>query len=137
MYYAPKTPTVIAAALVAAFSWTVLVPPANGDNQLDFPSPLSGPGVVTVKKSQKRKIQRGWEELVAGDLLESRKRAARAGQVPPARLLGYQILLTEGQIDVTAELRTFCGQYPGYAAGWMTLLWGDELMASYATLFRF
>jgi len=23
------------------------------------------------------------------------------------------------------------------AAGWMTLLWGDELMASYATLFRF
>ena len=133
MSYAPKLPTVFVATLVAAFSWTVLTPPSNAGNQPDFPSPLSGPGVVPVKKSQQKKIRRGWEELIAGDLIKSRKRAARAGQVPPARLLGYQILLTEGQTDVTAELRTFCGQYPGYAAGWMTLSVAAERTGSEMT----
>ena len=60
---------VIAVALGVAVSWAVSIPLVEAKTRLDLPSPLSGPGVPEVKKSQQRKIERGWQELVAGDLI--------------------------------------------------------------------
>lgn len=109
------------AALVVAFSATGSAQSAVAVAVADLPSPLTGPGVPAVKKSQKRKIDRGWRELVAGDSTEARKRAARAGGSPPARLLVLQIQLTEGGADPTDELTAFCDRHPGYASAWITL----------------
>jgi len=113
--------TILAVTIAAAVSWTSLALPLEADTGTDFPSPMSGPGVETIKKSQQKKIQRGWEEVIAGDLVDGRKRVARLGRLAPARLLEYQIRLTEGRDDITDELAAFCEEKPDYAAAWVTL----------------
>jgi tetratricopeptide (TPR) repeat protein len=85
------------------------------------PSPLSGPGVPSIKKSQLKKVQRGWQELVEGDLTAAKKRATRVARTVPGRLLQLQIDLAEGNTDVAEELRSFCSDQPDYAAAWATL----------------
>lgn len=113
--------TILAVTLAAAVSWTSLALPLEAGTGTDFPSPVSGPGVETIKKSQKKKIQRGWEEVIAGDLVDGRKRVARLGRLAPARLLEYQIRITEGRDEITDELAAFCEEQPNYAAAWVTL----------------
>ena len=74
-----------------------------------------------VKKSQRKKIERAWRELAAGDLIASYNRAQRAADAVPSRLLKYQIQLIEGKSDIVDELVSFCEAYPDYAAAWLTL----------------
>lgn len=107
--------------LVLAVLWMAIPDGAEASPTSEFPSPLVGPGVAEIKKSQHKKIERGWRELVAGDIKESKRRTAKAGPVPPAQLLTYQIRLVEGMDDPADDLASFCEQYPGYAAAWVTL----------------
>jgi tetratricopeptide (TPR) repeat protein len=129
------TPTarVVGAALAAVFLAVGAATAGVAVDGIDLPSPLAGPGVPAIKRSQMKKIDRGWRELAAGDLAESRNRAARAGDVPPARLLGTQIQLVEGASGVVDELIAFCDQQPGYAAAWITLSVAAELAGSELT----
>jgi len=113
--------TVLAVAFAVAVSWTSFAHSAEAGVGADFASPLAGPGVDTVKKSQQRKIQKGWQELTAGNLRESQKRVARLGELAPAQLLKLQIRLTEGDENTIEELTVFCEQHPDYAAAWITL----------------
>ena len=64
---------------------------AAGD--LDYPSPLKGPGVGVVKKSAHKKIDRARRDLMRGDWASAKKRVGRVDPIPPAQLLSYQILL--------------------------------------------
>jgi len=111
----------IAVVLGVAFSWAISSPSIEAETRLDLPSPLDGPGVPNVKKSQRKKIERGWRELLAGDLIESFKRAERASNAVPSQLLKYQIQLIKGENDTVDELASFCESHPDYAAAWMTL----------------
>ena len=113
--------TALAVTLAVALSWTLFVLPLEAVSAADLPSPLSGPGGESIKKSQQKKIRRAWQELTSGNLEASRKRLARLGQLPPAALLELQIRLVEGREDVTAELIAFCARNPDYAAAWITL----------------
>jgi len=124
---------VVGAALVVVFLAVGPAQPGVAVDGIDLPSPLAGPGVAAIKKSQKKKVDRGWRELVAGDPSKSRKRAERAGDVPPARLLVYQIQLVEGASGLVDELTEFCGRNPGYAAAWITLSVAAELAGSELT----
>jgi len=112
---------VIAVTFAVAVSWTAFALPAEAGSGADFASPLSGPGVDTVKKSQQRKIQKGWQELTDGKLRESQKRVARLGELAPAQLLKFQIRLTEDDTNTMEELSTFCEKHPDYASAWITL----------------
>jgi tetratricopeptide (TPR) repeat protein len=96
-------------------------PPVGAGTRPDLPSPLAGPGVPEVTKSQGKKIDRAWRELVAGDPIASLRRAERAAGLAPTRLLKLQIRFTEGETDITGELVSFCNDHPDYAAAWMTL----------------
>lgn len=123
-----------AACISGLFVLVVTVQAFAATNPPGFPSPLSGPGVPAVKKSQQKKIERGWQDLIAGDLAKSRKRLSKVGDVPPARLLEIQIRVVEQEPDVTSDLAAFCDRHQGYAAAWMTLSVaaeknGDELTA--------
>jgi len=102
-------------------STAVFAPPVEATAGVDLPSPLSGPGVPVVKKSQEKKIERAWRELAAGDPIESSKRVQRAKDAAASQLLKYQIQLIDGSRDVVDELVSFCGAYPDYAAAWLTL----------------
>ena len=114
------TPRAILAITIAAAVSCASFPLEAGTDE-QFPSPVSGPGVEAIKKSQRKKIQRGWEEVIAGDLRAGRKRVARLGRLVPAQLLEYQIRLTEGGEDITDDLAAFCQEKPDYAAAWVTL----------------
>ena len=121
MTHMQRIHALLAMVLAPMYLWVALAFPVEARTRLDLPSPLAGPGVPETKKSQRKKIERGWRELAAGDLVASLKRAERAGQAAPARLLRYQIQLTAGEIDTTQELASYCEQHPDYAAAWMTL----------------
>jgi hypothetical protein len=112
-----KPTAVLAIVLLAASSATSSTDIDAGD----LPSPLAGPGVAELKKSQIKKIDRGWRELATGDTDAARKRAQRAGGVPPATLLEYQASLVERGTDVVDSLGEFCDRHPGYAAAWVTM----------------
>lgn len=85
-----------------------------------LPSPLSGPGVPTIKKSQHKKISRAWNELLSGNVGGALKRLSRAGDSIPASLLDVQIRLLQGDGEVVEELRHITDGHPGYAAAWIT-----------------
>jgi len=112
---------VIVVALGLTFWCAVASPSVAGETRLDLPSPLIGPGVPEIKKSQRKKIERAWQELLAGDLEKSIKRAQRAGDSAPSHLLKQQIKLIKGEGGVVNELVSFCDSYPDYAAALMTL----------------
>lgn len=113
--------TVIAVAVGLSLSCLLPVPAIAAEARLDLPSPLSGPGVPGVKKSQQKKINRGWRELLAGNPRESLKRAERAADSSPNRLLKFQIQVVEGETAVVGGLGSFCKAHPEYAAAWITL----------------
>jgi len=116
-----STITLLVAVLSISVAW-----PCGAVSPSDLPSPLAGPGVVEMKKSQYRRIDRAWREFLAGDHAESRKRAQRAGDLAPTRLLEFQILLQEGNLDGLDDLRALCEQQPNYAAAWITLSMAAE-----------
>ena len=122
----------LAVVLAAVLSAIVLAQPIAADTggRLDLPSPLAGPGVTPIKKAQRKKIERGWRELLAGDPAESLKRAIRAGEVAPAGLLLLQIHLTQGETGTTDRLAAFCEKHPEYAAAWITLSVAAEAVGS-------
>jgi tetratricopeptide (TPR) repeat protein len=110
------------AATAVSFVLAVLVAfPCGALAPTDFPSPLAGPGIAKLKRSQYKKIDRAWREFLAGNHAESRKRAQRVADLAPTRLLQFQVLLQEGNFDDMADLRSFCTQQPDYAAAWITL----------------
>ncbi len=121
MTTAHRPSVLIVIALGALFAAVLLNPSVEAGSGHGFPSPLAGPGVPDVKRSQAKKIERGWRELVAGDPIESLKRAERAPDVAPTRLLKYQIRIVKGETDTVGELAAFCRELPAYAAAWMTL----------------
>jgi tetratricopeptide (TPR) repeat protein len=100
---------------------------------LDFPSPLSGPGVGVLTKAQSKHIDLGWGALAVGDVVEAESRAQRAGAIHPAQLLAYQTMLVEGEVDVTGELDAFCSAHQEYAAAWITLSVAAERSGAEAT----
>jgi tetratricopeptide (TPR) repeat protein len=112
---------VIVLVLGVVFLWVVFALPVEAKTRLDLPSPLSGPGVPVVKRSQEKKIERAWRELAAGNLIESDKRVQRARDAAAGQLLRFQIKLIDGKSDVVDELVSFCESYPDYAAAWLTL----------------
>jgi len=116
-----RSVAVIAVVLGVVLSWAVSSPLVEAMTGSDLPSPLSGPGVPVVKKSQKKKIERAWRELAAGDLIGSYKRAQRAADAAPSQLLKYQIQLIDGKNEIVDELVSFCESYPDYASAWLTL----------------
>ncbi len=128
MTVARGTRPLLMAALTTFFGLILVAPSIWANDPLDLPSPLAGPGVAAVKKKQIRKIQRGWREFVAGDMDEATKRATRAGEVPPAQLLVYQIRLSRGDDGTKDELADFCDRHPEYAAAWMTLSVAEEIV---------
>lgn len=118
----PRRPVALGAVVLGLlFSSAVFSPSLGAENRLDLPSPLSGPGVPVVKKSQQKKIDRAWRDLAAGDLIGSYNRVQRAADAAPGQLLKYQIRLIGGKDDIVDELASFCGSYPDYAAAWLTL----------------
>jgi tetratricopeptide (TPR) repeat protein len=86
-----------------------------------FPSPLEGPGVGELKRSQSRKIERSHREMLEGDLDKSVKLAGRAGPEPAARLALLQIAAIGRAPSALDELVDLCRERPGYAAAWITL----------------
>jgi len=108
-------------ALVAGISAVLCASLCAALSPTDFPSPLRGPGVEAMKRSQHKKIDRAWRDFLAGDHAKSRKRTRRAGDLNAARLLELQLLLQEGKLDDVDELRSICGRQPDYAAAWFTL----------------
>lgn len=100
---------------------TLIVVPAVADGFAQVPSPLSGPGIGEMKKSQRKKIDRGWRALNAGDRATSRKRISSIRQIPAAQLLELQILRQEQSPELTELLSSFCDHHAGYAAAWVTL----------------
>lgn len=107
------------ASAVAACLWCAI---AVATGSLRLPSPLAGPGVEQVKRSDERRIERAWRDLLDGDLKKSERRASRAGSAAPARLLRFQIRLLGGDETAIDELATLCeDEHPDYAAAWITL----------------
>jgi tetratricopeptide (TPR) repeat protein len=102
-------------------------------DQIAPPSPLTGPGVVEPAKGERKKIDRAWRELTAGDIADSRRRLGRAGSSTPARLLGLQIDLAEGGLETLDELVELCQRHPDYAAAWLTLSIAAERAGAEAT----
>lgn len=120
-------PTAFLIVVVGLVLWCTWSDPAiAAEARFDLPSPLAGPGVPEVKKSQRKKIDRGWRELAAGNLRESRKRSERAADSAPNRLLRFQIRIVEEKADAIDELGAFCKGHPEYAAAWMTLSFAAE-----------
>ncbi len=100
---------------------TLIAVPAIANGFAQVPSPLSGPGIGEMKKSQRKKIDRGWRALNAGDRATSRKRISSVAQIPAAQLLELQILRQEQSPELTELLRSFCEHHAAYAAAWITL----------------
>lgn len=113
----------VVGVLFALTAW-----PSGAAPSVEFPSPLSGPGVGEIKKSKRKKVDRAWREYLAGDHAESRERARRAGDIAPARLIEYQILVREENPDGLEGLRSLCRQHPDYAAAWITLSIAAEIV---------
>jgi tetratricopeptide (TPR) repeat protein len=133
MTRSPSALLLLSALVATAIGCAPATTPVQTAVDLDFPSPMSGPGVGVLTKTQSRHIDHGWRALASGDVVEAEARAQRAGQIPPAQLLAYQVMLTEGEVDVTGELEAFCGANREFAAAWITLSVAAERTGSEAT----
>lgn len=88
---------------------------------LPLPSPLAGPGVGELKRSQERKIERALRKRTEGDLDKSEKLARRAGPVAPARLALLHVAVLRDDPAALEDLTHLCREQPDYAAAWITL----------------
>jgi len=110
---------------------------AMGNAQaLQFPSPLVGPGAPEVKRSEARKIRRGWDLLADGDTQAAAKKARKSGRSAAAALFRLQITLVRGSTDVRAELEATTQDHPDYAAAWLTRSVAAELAGDEAEALR-
>ena len=125
----------LAAASMSALLWAFGVGPSLAVSPADLPSPLSGPGVGELKRGQQKKIHRAWQEFLAGDVAAARKKADRAGDLVPTRLLELQILLTEEDPAAFDGLRMLCESHPDYAASWVTLSFAAEAFGAESEAF--
>ncbi|HSN55974.1 MAG TPA: hypothetical protein VLT32_14975, partial [Candidatus Sulfomarinibacteraceae bacterium] len=121
---------------VAVACWLTALP-TQAVTTRELPSPLEGPGVPSLTRSQTRNLQRSWRELAGGDLDAAAKRAGRARDTVPGQLISAQIRLVAGEADVKAELVALCDRSPDYAGAWITLSVaaervGDEIVALFA-----
>jgi tetratricopeptide (TPR) repeat protein len=123
-------PRTLVAASMSALLWFSAAAPSLAVSPADLPSPLSGPGVAELKRGQQKKIRQAWQEFLAGDLAASRKKALRAGDLVPTRLLELQILLTQGEASAFEGLGELCESHPDYAAAWVTLSLAAEAFAT-------
>lgn len=108
-------------AVVLGLLATLIMAPAIADASAEVPDPLSGPGIGEMKKSQRKKIDRGWRALNEGDHVTSRKRIRSVAQLPAAQLLELQILRQEQAPGLTELMKSFCDKHSAYAAAWITL----------------
>ena len=125
----------LAAALLSALLWVFGAGPSLAVSPADLPSPLSGPGVAELKRGQQKKIRQAWQEFLDGDIAASRKKAHRAGDLVPTRLLEFQILLTRDDPAAFDGLRKLCESNPDYAAAWVTLSFAAEAFGAESEAF--
>jgi tetratricopeptide (TPR) repeat protein len=95
--------------------------PANGTTSDGLPSPLTGPGVPQLKKSERRSIEKALKQLDRGRPDAAVKAARKAGSNAAASLLQVQIALAGGRGDQLSVLQQLVTDQPGYAAAWATL----------------
>jgi len=117
----PLAGTIIRIAAVLGLGATLIVAPAVAEALAAVASPLSGPGVGEMKKSQRKKIDRGWQALTEGNRVTARKRISKLTELPAAQLLELQIRRSENDPDITEFLSSFCDNNNAYAAAWVTL----------------
>ena len=124
-------------ALAVAVVCSAVALPARAVTTRELPSPLEGPGVPSLTRSETKSLQRSWRELADRDLEAAEKRARRALGTVPGQLLSAQIRLVAGEPDVKQDLVGLCDRNPEFAGAWITLSVaaeqiGDEIMALFA-----
>lgn len=89
--------------------------------QLDFPSPLSGPGAPSLDRVAGDQINNGYQALERGDVAAARTAATAAGDGPASRLLSLQAKMSDGAKKAISGLEDLTESQPTYAAAWVTL----------------
>jgi tetratricopeptide (TPR) repeat protein len=102
--------------VIAGCATAPTTPPAT---QLDFPSPVEGPGGPPVDKGQQRQLKKGWDALTRGDVRAARATATGAGSA--GQLLALQASVVAGDQDPIPGLRKLTETSPQYASAWLTL----------------
>jgi hypothetical protein len=100
-----------------------------------IPSPLQGPGVPELSRSERRAIDKAWAKLDSGRLDAAAKRAARSGASPAAELLRIQIDSLSERENLLADLQRLADENPEYAAAWATLSLLAEAVADEPTAY--
>jgi tetratricopeptide (TPR) repeat protein len=114
-----------AVALVTVQACTTAVT-APGRAEVNFPSPLAGPGRPEISASERRRVDEAWHLLLSGQLAAAREEVERARGTVQGRLLTAQIDLLAGEPDSRPAVEEITRQHPRYAAAWMTLSWAAE-----------
>ncbi len=106
--------------------------------ELQYPSPLAGPGVPTLSSDQRAAVEAGMRHLAAGKPDVAAQAAAQAGDAAPALLLALEAAaVTEPTAAGAAKLAELTAAQPDYAAAWIVLsqvaeATGDEATALHA-----
>jgi thioredoxin-like negative regulator of GroEL len=130
--------TFVAATVVAALflGGCASAPPVVTTDQLDFPSPLAGPGRPEVEDGVAREIGDGWEALARGDLDAAASAAQQTRSNPAGRLLALQTSVMTDKAGTVSELENFVSSHPDYAAAWLTLAAAAESAGQRHTAFE-
>lgn len=96
-------------------------PPPATTVQLDFPSPLSGPGRPAVDRTSVRRLDGAWQQLSVGRLVAARNEAEGSREGPHRELLLLQLDLLEDRDGTLEALAALANRHPSWAAAWITL----------------
>jgi hypothetical protein len=108
--------TVVTIVVIGGCATAPTAPPPK---QLDFPSPVAGPGVPSLDKGQRRQLEKGWDALTRGETAAARATATGTGFA--GQLLAHQASVVAGDQDPVPGLRTLTENTPQYASAWLTL----------------
>lgn len=88
---------------------------------VEYPSPLTGPGVPPVEKADRQRLARGWSELTGGDPAAAAATASTLAPLPAATLLRLQARAVTDPAATVPELQMLVEAHDRYAAAWATL----------------
>lgn len=111
----------ISAIVALTLAGCATTQPAGTPERLAFPSPVDGPGAPDLGKQASKRIDKGWRALTRGDTAGARASAVEAGASEASRLLDLQARIIGGGPVPIAALAELTAEFPGYAAGWLTL----------------
>lgn len=128
------------AALAAALLATVLhgcatsVPPPVG-TAVAYPSPLAGPGVPPLESAEIKRLERGWQRLVAGDSATAAAAGVALAPASAAVLLELQAQLASRPAEAIPLLEQLVEDHDRYAAAWLTLSFAADAVGREETAY--